>query len=115
MFNFLYLWADIIWLPIILFTVHKAHRWWSVGFVISSMILVRLLAEIMVYIGHENGIMGFVTANVHTRALLVSSFFYIIFIIVAHYSTGTRGVVFMAGCLTFFFAIFVTCSLVMVL
>ncbi len=115
MFNFLYLWADVIWLPIIFFIVHKKHRWWSLGFVISSMVLIRLLAEIMTYIGYENGIMGLMDANVHTRGLFVSSFFYFLFIIMAHYSSGTRGAVFMAGCLTFFFAIFVTGSLIMVL
>ncbi len=115
MFNFIYLWADVIWLPIIFFTVHKKHRWWSLGFVISSMILIRLLAEIMIHIGYENGIMGFMTSNVHSRGLFISSFFYILFILVAHYSSDTRGVLFMAACLSFFFAIFVICSLVMVL
>ncbi len=115
MFDFLYLWADIIWLPTAFIIVHKAHRWLALGFIICSMILVRLQAEIMIFIGYDNGIMGFLSSNVHSRALVVSGVFYILFFIMAHYSKETKGVIFMAACLTIFFAIFVTTSIVMLL
>ncbi len=115
MFDFLYLWADVIWLPIAFFIVHKVHRWWSLGFVVCSMILIRLLAEFMIHIGYPHGIMGLMSSNVHTRGLIVSSIFYIILFLIAHFSAKTQGVVFMAACLTFFFAIFVIASLVMLL
>ena len=115
MFDFLYFWADAIWLPISYIGVHKKHRWWAVGFVACSMILIRLLAEIMVHIGYGNGIMGFMASNVHTRGVAVSSFYYILFMAIAHFSPRTQGVVFLAACLSFFFAIFVTTALVMLL
>ena len=115
MFEFLCFWVDAIWMPIAYFIVHKKHRWWALGFVIISMILIRLLAEVMISIGYENGIMGFMTSNVHTRGIAVSSFYYILFIIIAHFSPKTEGVVFLAACLSFFFAIFVTVAIVMLL
>ncbi len=115
MFDFLYLWADIIWLPVAFIIVQKEHRWWALGLIICSMILIRLQAEMMIYIGYDNGIMGLLSSNVHSRALVVSSIFYILFFIMAHYSKETKGVIFMAACLTIFFAIFVTTAIVMLL
>ncbi len=112
---FIYFWADAIWLPIAFFAVHKKHRWWSVAFVVASMTLIRLMSEIMIHSGYDNGIMGFMTSNVHSRGIVVSSIFYILFIIVAHFSPKTEGVVFLAACLSFFFSIFVTTSIVMLL
>ena len=115
MFESLYFWADAIWMPIAYFGVHKKHRWWALGFVIASMTLIRLQAEIMVYIGYGNGIMGFMTSNVHTRGIAVSSCYYILFLLLAHFSPRTEGVVFMAACLSLFFAIFFTTAIVMLL
>ncbi|MGH1375108.1 MAG: hypothetical protein ACRBCK_02065 [Alphaproteobacteria bacterium] len=115
MFHMLYSWIDIIWLPILFWGVHKKHRWWALSFGIASMTLIRLQTEIMVYIGYENGIMGLMTSNVHTRGVAVSSVFYILFLLLAHFSRQTMGVVFMAACLSFFFMIFVTGSLIMLL
>ena len=115
MFDLIYLWVDLIWLPIAYFITHKNHRWWSLGFIVASMVLVRLLSELMTFIGYSNGIMGFMSSNVHTRGLVVSSIFYVLFFIMAYFSSSTKGVVFMAACLTIFFAIFVTSSLIMVL
>ncbi len=115
MFDFLYLWADILWLPVAFIIVHKHHRWWAVGFIICSMILIRLQAEMMTFIGYDRGIMGIMDSNVYSRGLIISSIFYILFFIMAHYSKDTKGVIFMAACLTIFFAIFVTTALVMLL
>lgn len=115
MLHFIYLWIDTIWLPIAFFAVHKSHRWWAIGFVLGSMVLIRLLAEIFTYIGYPQGIMEIMKSNVHTRGLAVSSIFYMLFILIAHFSKNTQGVVFMAACLSFFFMIFVTSSIVMVL
>lgn len=115
MFEILYYWIDIIWLPIIFLSVHKNHRWWALGFAVSSLVITHLLIETMVYIGYENGLMGIIKAHVQTRSLIVSSAYYTIFLLMARYSKNTQGVVFMAACLSFFFMIFVTTSIVMVL
>ncbi len=115
MFDFIYLWADVIWLPTAFLIVHKPHRWLALGFVICSMILMRLQAEMMIFVGYDNGIMGIMSSNVYSRGLVVSSIFYILFFIMAHYSKETKKVIFMAASLTIFFAIFVTNALVMLL
>ncbi len=95
--------------------VHKEHRWWSLGFVISCIILARLQVEIMTSIGYDFGIMGLWSAHVHTRAVLVTSIFYALFLLMAHFSRRTQGVVFLAACLSIFFMIFLVGSLSMLL
>ena len=115
MLDTFYYWIDVIWIPVLFFGVHKKHRWWALGFVISSIIISRLLAEVMVYIGYPTGIMGLMELNVYKRGIIVTSFFYILLLILAHFSRRTEGVVFLAACLTFFFMIFATTAIAMLL
>lgn len=115
MFEIIYYWIDIIWLPVLFFGVHKRHRWWALGFGVSTMILIRLQSEIMTEIGYSTGIMPYLEMNVHTRLLMVTSFFYALYLLMAHFSPKTNGVVFMAASLSIFFMIFLVGSIVMVL
>jgi hypothetical protein len=114
-FDLLYHWVDLLWVPIFFFGVHKKHRWYALGFAIGTIILVHTLSEIMVSIGYPTGIISYMSSNVHSRLLITSSIIYSIFLIIAHYSPGTRGVVFMAASLTFFFLTLVISSIIMVL
>lgn len=115
MFDIIYSWADAIWLPVIYFCSYKQHRWWALGLVLSSMLLIRLLAETITYSGYNHGIMGFLDSDVHIRGMAVSSLFYVMFMILSHYSKDTKGVVFMAASLSVFFMIFVSASIAMLL
>lgn len=111
----IYYWIDIVWIPVLFFGVHKKHRWYALGFVIAIMILIRLQSEIMTSIGYEYGIIGYLSWNVHTRMLAVSSFFYCFFLLIAHFSAKSEGVVFMAASLSIFFMVFLIGSIVMIL
>lgn len=113
--DFISYWADIIWLPIMFFLVHKPHRWWTFGFVLGCLIALRLQTEIMHTISHPTGIMGVMDGKVHTRGQTVYSVFYLLFLLMAHYSPKTEGVVFMAACIAVFFMAFVVSMFVMVL
>jgi len=114
-FDSLYNWIDLLWIPVLFFGVHKKHRWYGAGFAVGSIILVHTLSEIMVSIGHPTGIFGLMTSNIHSRLLITSSIIYSLFLLTAHYSRGTQGVVFMAASLTFFFLMLMVGSVVMVL
>jgi len=115
MLNNIYLWADILWLPIVFFLVHKQHRWWAIGFVTACMVMMRMQVEIMEYGGYGNGIMPLWDIGVHARGLIIYSTFYILFLLLAHFSPNTRGVVFMAACLGLFFMAFVSSMVLMLL
>jgi len=115
MFDLLYRWIDLLWIPVFFFGVHKHHRWYGAGFAIGSIVLVHTLSEIMTSIGYPDGIIGYMSSNVHSRLLITSGLIYSLFLLIAHYSPGTKGVVFMAASLTFFFLTLVIGSIVMVL
>lgn len=112
---FIYYWIDTIWLPIAFFTVHKKHRWLTVGFLISCMIMMRLQAEIMDAIGHPTGLLPIIDSPIQSRNLLIYSFFYILFLIMAVYSPNTERVVFLGACLSIFFAVFTVSGLALIL
>lgn len=114
-FDSLYNWIDLLWIPVLFFGVHKRHRWYAAGFAVGSIILIHTLSEIITSIGYPTGIFSFMTSNVHSRLIVTSSIIYSLFLLVAHYSPKTMGVVFMAACLTFFFLILVIGSIIMVL
>lgn len=115
MFDLLYHWIDLIWIPVLFFGVHKQHRWYAAGFTIASIILVHTLSEIITSIGYPNGIIDYLYSNVHSRLLITSSVIYTLYLLMAHFSPKTEGVVFMAASLSFFFIIFVVSALIMVL
>jgi hypothetical protein len=115
MADIIYNWIDLLWVPIAYFTVHKKHRWWAVGFVVICMIIMRLQVELMVSIGHPNGILPLIESHVNSRLLLTYSFFYVGFLAMAHYSPKTEGIVFMGACLGIFFMAFFTSSALMIL
>ncbi|MFP4098795.1 MAG: hypothetical protein ACLFU1_08445 [Alphaproteobacteria bacterium] len=115
MFNLIYHWIVLIWVPVLLFGVHKPHRWYALGFGVCSVILIHTLSELMTYIGYPNGIMSVMSSKVHSRLLIVSSIFYMLYLLLAHFSSKTMGVVFMAASLSVFFMIFVVGSIVMTL
>ncbi|MCB1839565.1 MAG: hypothetical protein KDI61_04795 [Alphaproteobacteria bacterium] len=77
--------------------------------------MMRLQTEIFASIHRANGIMGFMAEDVHTRAQITYSVFYVLFLLMAHFSPRTKGVVFMAACIAIFFMGFVTSTLVMAL
>lgn len=115
MFDLIYRWIDILWLPLVFFLVHKQHRWWAVAFVLTCMLVMRLQVEIIESTGFNFGFMGLINMHAHTRGLLIYSLFYLFFLIIAHFSPKTQGVVFMAACLAIFFMAFFTSMLFMCL
>ncbi len=112
---FIYQWIDALWIPVGLLVVHKKHRLWAVGFIAACMLMMRLQVELLAGVGYERGIVGLMDSHIFNRGLVVYSVIYIIYFLLAYYSPGTRGSVFMAASISiFFFALFLS-MIVMVL
>ena len=103
-------WIDVIWLPIAYFFVHREQRMWTIGSLLGCMAMMRMLTELMQSIGYPAGIIGLWSMPVHNRGLLVYSFFYLVYLLIAHYSPFARSAVFMATSITIFFASAITFS-----
>lgn len=113
--SILYQWIDIIWLPLGLYVVEKQKRPLMAAFIISNMIMMRLLVELIVSTGYETGFLPFMTSHVFDRALAVYSVFYMLFLIIAHYSPKSNKHVFIGASITVFFIAGFTAILVMLL
>ncbi len=111
----IYQWIDVFWIVVAFFTVHRDHRWWTIGFIASCMFMMRMEVEIMVGIGNEHGILPFLQSHIYNRLLVAYSLIYIIFFVMAYYSRDTRGAIFMAATISFFFFALIISVLVMVL
>ena len=113
--NFVLQWIDLAWLVLVLCVARKDQRGWVFGFFIGSMIMMRMLVELMTSIGHPNGLMGFMDTPVHTRGLIVYSIAYVIYMVLIRYSPNAKGALLMAASIGFFFFSFFTTAIVMVL
>ncbi len=113
--TFIIQWIDLLWLPLAFFIVHKHQRFWALGLVAACMLMMRLQIEFMAGIGVERGIMGLMGSHIFHRALVVYSLFYMLFLVLAHYSPHTQGAVVMAAAISMFFMSFFVSTFVMVL
>ncbi len=113
--NFIIQWIDVIWLPLAWAVAHEKQRWWALGCVLLSMIMMRLMAELMESIHYPNGIIGLMTTGVRGRGVAVYSFYYMAYLLFAHYSPRREGWLFMGVSMSVFFAAALTFALVMVL
>ena len=108
-------WIDVIWLPIAYFFVHREQRLWAIGCILSCMAMMRMLTELMQSIHYPDGLLGLWSMPVHNRGLLVYSFFYLVYLLIAHYSPLARSAVFMTTSIMIFFASAITFSIVMLI
>lgn len=113
--GFILQWIDAIWIPLVLVGVHKAQRWWGLGFVLLCMVMMRLQVDLMQSIGHPFGILQLLPFHVFTKGQIVYSIFYALYIILAHYSPNTNGFIFMAASISMFFMALTVSMIVMLL
>ena len=104
----IYQWIDLIWLPISWFAVHKHHRWYTLGFVITCILTLRTQVELMNVIGYPTGILTLINSPVFDRGLIIYSIVTAIFLALAHFSPKTRIVIFFAASLSVY--IFTFCA-----
>lgn len=112
--KFVLQWIDIAWLVLALVAARKDQRLWVAAFFAASMVMMRMLVELMAYIGYPNGITGLIDMPVHTRAMLTYGLFYIVYIAFFYYSPNAKGTLLMAGSIAFFFAAFFTTAVIMI-
>ena len=111
----IYQWIDVLWLPVAWFAVHKQHRLKAIAFVVTCMLVLRTQVELIESTGYPTGYLPIMDSPVFTRGLIVYSLSITLFLVLAHYSPRTTGVVFLAAGLTIFFGSFCLSMILMVL
>lgn len=98
-----YSWCDILWLPALLFVVHKPQRLLAAGYVVFCMIMLRLEVGFINEMGFTNGLTGFITMQAFSRGLIVFSIGSLIFGGLSYVSPRTKGSIYLAASITVFF------------
>lgn len=109
-----YQWIDFIWLPIGFFVVHKGQRLKTLAFILACLLLFRTQLELMASIGHPDGFLGWIKMGLYERGLIVYGILFTLFLILAHLSPNTKGVIFMAAALSLMILGFCISMIVMV-
>jgi hypothetical protein len=107
--------ADALWIPVALIVCHKHQKAMAALYVVCSMVMMRLMIELMASIGYPFGLIGILDAPVALRGQIVYHIFYAIFMALAYFSRETRGALLLAAALSMFFITAVVFSIVMVL
>ena len=113
--GFILQYIDAIWLPIMWFVVNKDHRRTAIMYVIGCMVLLRMQVELMLSIGYPSGILTFTSMSVFQRGVLVYTVFYIIYLLLLHFSAKNDKSIVLASSIGVFFMVFFVSSVVMVL
>lgn len=108
-------WADIIWIPIAVVSVHKGQRIKAAAFVLFCMLTMRLQVELIRDTGFDTGYLNFMHSDIFNRAQIVYSVFIVLFLILSHYSPNTRGAIYMAASISIYFMAFFSSMLIMLL
>ncbi len=112
---FLTNWADSLWIPLAILTVHKGQRLKAAGFVILCMLVLRLQIEMMQSFGFANGFTGWLDWPLLYRGFAVYGFFTLIYLILSWISPFTRGAIYLAASLSIFFMAFTVSTVVLVI
>ena len=108
-------WIDVLWVIPVLWIARPKQRVLSALFMLSSMVMMRMQADMMGWIGFPNGLIGLMPYHVFMRGLVIYSIIYLVFILFLRFAPGSRGSLLLATTLTLFFAAFFASSLIMVL
>jgi hypothetical protein len=115
MLSTFYQWIDLFWIPVGLLATRRGQYVLTTGFIVACVICLRMQLELMSSIHKEDGVLGFVDMGLYERGLFVYGFFIALFLILAHFSPRTTGVVFLAASITIFITGFCVSMLAMVL
>jgi len=114
-YQWAYQWIDLIWIPVGLVMVHKGQRLKTTAFLLGSILIFRLQLELMRDMGYANGILGLIPLGIYERGLIVYGLLFGLFLILAHFSPRTKGVIFLAAALSVMIFGFCASMIVMLL
>lgn len=111
----LYQWMGLLWIPVALALVRKFQRLKTAIFIFTCIMSLQIQVELMESLGYPHGMTGLLKWGVYERGLVVYSIVFVLFLLLAHYSPNTRGIIFFAACLSIYIFSFCASMLIMVL
>lgn len=100
---YFYQWGDALWIPVVLIVMHKYQKIMAVMFVVFSMIMLRLEAELLQEMEFPDGLTGMIEMPSFTRGMIVFAIGTLVYCILSYISPKTKGAIYMAASLTILF------------
>lgn len=98
----LYPWIDLLWLPVGALAVGRGKRLMTLAFIATCIISLRTQIELFQAIGYPNGILGWLKLGLYERGLAIYGVLIALFLILAHLSPRTSGVIVLAVTITLY-------------
>ena len=111
----LYPWLDALWIPVFILMLHRNQKLWAAGFVVCNIIMLRMMAELMTWIGYPTGFITLLDVDLITRAMILHSAICLLYLTIALYSPKSDGPMFIGMSISLFFVTSVLFSVIMVL
>ncbi len=96
-------WIDFAWLPIVLLAARKGQYLVIIGFIVSNIIMMRLMVELMGSIGYPHGIFSILDYHVFYRGLVFYSIVYAAYMALVFFSPGTQKIFLLGASISMFF------------
>lgn len=108
-----YQWIDLLWLPAALLFSRPRHRWMAAVLALACLLTFR--AQLWLMSGHPDGYFGWLAALVAWRGLVGYSFGLAVFLGLAWASPGAGASIYAVAAILFYFMMFATSMLAMLL
>jgi hypothetical protein len=108
-------WIDALWIPVFILLLHKNQRILAAGFVLCNMLMLRMIAELMDWIGYPSGFLDIWDLPALQRGFWIYGAGYFLYLVIALYSPKSEGPLFIAMSITLFFVISCVYALSLVL
>lgn len=109
-------WLDFLWIPVAALTAHPVHRYYACALAVACLISLRLQTEILTWAGIGlSGATGYFFMPPMMRGMLTYAVLLVLFYVLSYYSPNTRGVIYLAACLSVYVISFCLSFLVMVI
>ena len=106
-------WADLAWFPIAIAVTRKRQKIKAAVFILACVLALRLQRDVIYSTGHRNGFTNLLDSDVFYRGMCVYALFILVFLALSYYSPGSRGVIYMAAALSWFFMAFISSTVIM--
>lgn len=108
-------WLDALWILVMLLLLHKNQKLWAAGFVASNMLMMRMLIELMGWMGFTNGFLPVLNNSLFDRGLITYSAVNFLYLVIALYSPKSESPMFLSMSIGLFFGASMLFGIVMLL
>jgi hypothetical protein len=115
MFDTIYQWLDLLWIPIGVFAVHKEQRIKTAVFIVTCIFTLRTQVKFGESFGFDTGVFSIIDSSLLYRGYVVYGFFIASFILLAFFSPKTEKIIVFAAAISMYLLAFCVYFLSMLL